>query len=123
MPVTKLYTLQLAKWRKVEKDTILILNVTAKSGLKGFAPSWDFLSKYKAGEIDDKEYTRLFNLRMAESKVVNPKLWASLLKHPNIAITCYCTAGKFCHRHLLVEHFSEYLKEHGHEVVLGGEIT
>lgn len=118
----QIWTIQLSQWREAEKQGIKLIDSTVKSGHKGLAPTWDMLTRYRAKVIDEVEYTRLYLLRMQGSQQQLPKLWSSFIKYDRMAIACYCTPGKFCHRHLLLNVVKEFLEVQGVEVELMGEM-
>lgn len=47
----KLYTIQLAKWRLAKGRNIFLINITAKSGVTAFAPSYARVMEYVRGEL------------------------------------------------------------------------
>lgn len=102
----KVYTFQLAKWRKVKALEIPYLNTTVKSGEWRLAPTWELLTSYRAGLTDDEGYTTVFNALMEERYIKEPKYFEAIFNKGTIAFACYCPKGKFCHRHLLVKFFS-----------------
>lgn len=119
----EIWTVQLARWRLVRQLGLALLDITVKSGVKAFAPDWEFLMAYKRGEIDQAEYTRLYLERMEESKRRFPKTWEGLATHPKVALACYCQAGAFCHRLLFRDLMEQHLKDQGLDVTLQGELT
>lgn len=118
----ELWTIQLSKWRVAKALEIPLLDITAKTGLAAFAPDFQDVMSYKRGEMDADEYTRIYKLRMEQSKLKYPVRWASLLTKPKLALACYCAAGRFCHRHLCAEIFRDYLNSFEHRVHLRGEL-
>jgi uncharacterized protein YeaO (DUF488 family) len=122
MKKVQLWTIQISQWRYADELGIKFIDSTVKSGIKGLAPTWDMLMKYRANEMSEDEYTRLYLLRMVESRNNLTKLWSSFLKYEKMAIACYCKPDKFCHRHLLVKDVKQYLEEHGVVVELMGEL-
>lgn len=71
-------------------------------------PSSSLLNAYKAGEVSEEEYTRIYIDDLS-------KMWSKISdfiienKDKNIVMLCYEGPGKFCHRHLL----SNFLRCHG----------
>ena len=66
------------------------------------APEGKWLRGFKAGELDEKEYTRLYNKKILEN--LDPhKVWADLvsINGSDATILCYEKAGEFCHRQLV----------------------
>lgn len=123
----ELYTIQLARWRLAQTRGLCLIDTTAKSGAKagyGFlAPSWDIVMGIKQGVISEEEYTEVYLGMLKESRLRHPDKWAALLKLPSLAFACYCSSGKFCHRHLLYNDFQSYVKACGADFKLCGEIT
>lgn len=101
------YTVQLAKWRTCEKLGIPLLDTTTKSGNPLFAPGWDIVMDVKSNKITPEQYTEVYLERMRQSYRDNPKAWHDCIAQPTVAVACYCAAGKFCHRHLLVDIFGK----------------
>lgn len=91
----------MAKWRKATN----FLDTTVKSGDKRFAPTWDLLGRYRGGEIDEEGYEKEFLQLMRTSFKEHKEFWRETLSQEVLTIGCYCRAGKFCHRHILVEVF------------------
>lgn len=99
------FTTQLAQWRTVVGLGVEVVNITAKSGLQIFAPTIELVnaSKYRGMEPTEyrQHYLQLMNWSYRNERV----RWEEfLMYHQNnrIALACYCGAGEFCHRHLLV---------------------
>ncbi|AXH70754.1 hypothetical protein [Vibrio phage BONAISHI] len=107
----KLYTVQLAKYRLCGKVNAEFLDTTIKTGVYAFAPNWDMVLAHKAGTMSDDEYVELFKIRMIESQKTYPEIWSALAHVDTLAIGCYCKAGKFCHRLLLIDYFKTYCEE------------
>ena len=87
------------------------IDITVKSGVQAFAPSWSMVMAYKSGKMNPDEYQALYLARMRQSYVENRAVWDKYLKRERLVFCCYCLAGNFCHRILLAEIF----------VKLGGE--
>lgn len=117
-----IYTVQMAQWRLCKARGIELIDTTVKSGDPVFAPTWEMVRAIKAGEITDEQYTELYREHMRQSWIKNKQAWLDLLKRGEIAIACYCKAGKFCHRHLLIEYLVALCKYLEIEYTLGGEI-
>lgn len=123
----KLYTAQMSMGKTIPKKfNIPVLDVTVKSGDRLFAPSWKFLMEYKSsdkGEIAQKNYTEAFIMHMRQSFRINPNHWRGALAQDVLCILCYCPAGAFCHRLLLVDLFEKQCRHWGIPFAYGGEIT
>ena len=82
--------------------------------LRELNPSGTLLSKYKNGEISDKEYTKIYyeeTLSKLNAKEIYNKIAGKCL-------ICYCGKDKFCHRKLVLSWLIDNL---GQEIN-GGEI-
>lgn len=124
----KIYTVQMAKWRKLKELGIELIDTTVKSGLPEFAPSWEMVIRVKAAaeenkELEEKIYTGNYNRLMRLSFSKNPQAWFDLLGKEKIAIACYCKAGAFCHRHLLIKYLLAVARANGIEATYEGEIS
>lgn len=119
----KLYTIQVPQWRLCNPIGVRFVDITAKSGVKAFAPDMDDVLAYKNGEITEQEYTLRYNDRMFQSRENNSKYWDHLLSHDAMAFGCYCTPGQFCHRHLFIQMAKEYIERQDIRVELCGELT
>lgn len=118
----QIWTIQLGRWRLARDLGIHMLDITAKSGIRAFAPDYAKVMEYKAGEVSEEEYTRLYLARMEESRERFPRRWEQLKEFEKVALACYCRAGVFCHRLIFRDLMKDYLEEAGHEVVLTGEV-
>lgn len=116
------YTIQMARWRKAKELGIYLLDTTAKSGDKVFAPSWGIVAASKKGEITEQEYTQEYRKQMVRSFRTHMARWKEVITEEPIAIACYCGPDKFCHRHLLAAFFREICESRGIPYVYGGEI-
>lgn len=100
-------TFQLSKWRKLPNGYKLV-DITVKSGNKIFAPTWEMVTKIKAGEITEQEYIDEYTRLMWKSFNEHREDWIELLtSEENVALACYCSPDGFCHRFLL----RNFLKE------------
>lgn len=118
----KVYTYQISpKFKGLEGD-ILLVDTTVKSGVKAFAPTWPMVMAHKAGVYSDMTYTALYRRRMKLSQEMVPGAWNKLMALENVAIGCYCTPGKFCHRHILLLIIKELGVEMGIAVESCGEL-
>lgn len=103
-------------------DSIGYTNITRKSGLKEFAPTWSMIWNRKMGNISVEEFTNQYKQLMKESQEVYNSIWRDLTDKEVITLACYCKSGSFCHRLILVDILKEYCKENGKEFVYLGEI-
>lgn len=118
----KVYTFQLAQHRQVKAMNIPALDTTVKSGIKTFAPTWEMVKQIKAGQMTERVYTALYWHRMHRSMREAPHVWEKLLGANEVALGCYCPAGKFCHRRVLVDFIEHLCRERGIAFERMGEI-
>ena len=119
----EVYTYQIGKVPNMGNSSIVQYDVTVMSGDKTFAPTWHLLSAYKAGTITAEQYTTTFINIMRERYLDAPHEFATLAEHECIAFGCYCKPKDFCHRHLLVDIFSDYCHNKGIDFHYSGELT
>lgn len=103
----EIYTFQLANWRKVKELGILYMDTTIKSGDWMLAPTWTLLSAYKYNDLSEEDYATSYNILLEERLIKYPEYFDELFNLEALAVGCYCRAGKFCHRHLLVNFFEK----------------
>lgn len=123
-----LYTIQIPKWNskaiKAVYSNLKFVDITIKSGMVYLAPTWGLLSDYKSGKITDKEYTDIYLELMRDRYKNNKDLFYGILNSDTpIVLGCYCKAGDFCHRHLLVDIVSAVARKQGLPFEYKGEIT
>lgn len=118
----KLHTIQIARWRIAEAKQIPFIDTTAKSGTAIFAPDWANVAKYKSGEMTEGEYTELYLEKMRQSYRNNRQYWLDFIQSPTVAIACYCTPGKFCHRLLLKDILQKLCEQQQIEFEYLGEL-
>lgn len=79
-------------------------------GFKGmrlgcFMPKFWLFDRWRKGEIDNEEYSRLFKSEilafLEEQKIKN--LLESLSKNKDLFLLCYEKPEDFCHRHIVAE--------------------
>jgi len=118
-----LYTIAIPQWRKAKAQNIELFDITVKSGYKPFAPYDNVLWAYKRGEVTDEEYTHIYLEKLKKHFREAPEDFEGFLQRPGpIAIACYCTAGKFCHRHLYLQYIQAVADDNGYLVRYLGEI-
>lgn len=118
-----LWTVQIAQWKKVKQPGMRLLDITVKSGVKAFAPDWDNLKLYKAGQMSEEEYTERYVDKMYETQQTERYLWDHLSVYPHVAYACYCASGVFCHRHVFARLAKGHLERMGWVPKLMGEFT
>jgi len=95
----------------------IVIDVTVKSGLKAFAPSWDMVMSYKNGTLSEKGYTERYYEMMRASWKNQRAAWQKLLdlgkSGKTIVLVCYCPRGDFCHRHLLASMLKACARKQG----------
>lgn len=119
----KLWTIQLGQWRLADKRKIPLINTTVMSGCRWLAPTWDMVKSHKLGIYSDEDYIFRFVPMMVLSQHVNRQEWLALIAQDEVAIACYCSAGAFCHRRLLIEILKEFCEQEGVEFTYLGELT
>ena len=122
-PKIEIYTIQIGQWRLLSNTGITMMDITAKSGWKSFAPDYGLVMEYKKGLVSEEEYTKLYIERL---KYIQDRMdadWEELKRSKKIAFACYCKAGDFCHRHIFKQCAEDYLVEQGFEVEQKGELT
>ena len=108
----KLYTMQLGQWRKAKAAGIPLLDVTVKSGDARLAPTWGLLAAYKAGEVNNEQYTVAFKETLRVRYKDDYARWLEIANMESVALACYCKGGEFCHRLLLVDMLAGFCKQH-----------
>jgi uncharacterized protein YeaO (DUF488 family) len=112
-------TAQMIKWRTLNDG----LDITVKSGDKAFAPTWDMVMGYKNGTKSEEQYEAEYVALMERSMQENRERWFEVLNSGSVTLLCYCRAGDFCHRTLLVDLLDSFSIGHGVEVIYRGEVT
>jgi len=80
-----------------------------------FAPTWDMVRGVKDGVLPytdvtytEADYTRDYRRMMVASWNQKRRQWKEIMERKCVyVISCYCTPGHFCHRHLLNDIFKE----------------
>src|SRR4030043_2144567 len=96
-------------------------DVTVKSGDINFAPTWDIVQAWKAGEISWDTYSQRYRELMLNSYKRNQRAWHELLEKSVLTLLCYCRAGESCHRYLLADFLSKLGEKNGVNVINEGE--
>ena len=122
----EVWTIQMSKWRKAKALDIELVDITVKSGSIVFAPTWDLvrLVKQQGSDLAEAEalYTEQYLKLMRTSWSKNRVHWEELLGKSKIALACYCGAGEFCHRKLLVGYLTKAAEVLGIKFVYKGEL-
>jgi hypothetical protein len=106
----ELFTLQSGKDRayRANRAGLTLIDTTVKGKNPLFAPTWPIVLGHKNGTVSDEEYTREYKRLMLESWTQRKDEWIAFLKQDGwVGIYCYCPAGAFCHRLLLVKMFEQ----------------
>ncbi len=113
-----LYTAQLGKYRGPDA-----YDVTVKSGDINFAPTWEIVQAWKAGEITWDTYTQRYRKLMLNSYKQNQRAWGEILEKGILTLLCYCRADndKHCHRYLLADFLTKVGETIGVTVINEGE--
>lgn len=118
-----IYTVQISNLRAAHMEDVPVLDITVKSGDRTFAPTWDMVLKYKAGELTTAEYMGHYRRLMLMSQDLYDIRWREIMGKDQIALACYCKPGAFCHRLLLKDMLMELWHAEGEDVIDGGELT
>jgi len=117
------YTIAIPQWRKARDRGIELFDITVKSGFEPFAPYKDVLYAYKRGEVTDDQYTEIYLKKLTERFREAPEDFQGFLERTGpLAVACYCTAGKFCHRHLFIRYMRQIADDNGYHLNYKGEI-
>lgn len=100
----RVWTVQLARYRRVPEG-FTFMDTTIKSGKNILSPTWEMVSRHKAGTLSDQEYTEMYIQLLRERYQSNRQAFIDIINIGDIAFGCYCTAGKFCHRYILIDIF------------------
>jgi len=71
--------------------------------LRELAPSKDLLKGYKAGTINEKQFTAMFldQIKASEESQNTIRALCEISRNTNVTLLCYERDGDFCHRHIL----------------------
>lgn len=120
----QVYTVQLAQHRLAKAKDIPLVDITVKSGIRTFAPTWRMLTLYQAGTVDAEQYAELYRQKLNDEAWATESDWQWLLSHDRVALACYCRGdGRYCHRHTLVEILREIREKQNLPFEYCGELT
>ena len=124
----KWYTIAIPQWRKAKALGIELMDITVKSGDQRFAPFDDVLWAYKRGQVTDEDYTTIYQGKLQSLLRSDPSAIEALLdpeagETESRAVACYCTAGKFCHRHIWIDFMRDVAEDNGIHFEYCGEIV
>ncbi len=111
-----LYTAQIGKYKGEDA-----YDVTVKSGDINFAPTWNIVQAWKAGEISWDTYSQRYRELMLQSYKRNQKAWHDILEKGVLTLLCYCRADDHCHRYLLADFLIKLGEKVGVNVINEGE--
>lgn len=122
MKKLNVFTGRVSDWRRWQQTDVLFLDVTLLSGDLVFAPTGDILWPYKRGEISDQTYTEQFDKLLYNRMCIDERPWHWLINQEAVCLACYCSSGKFCHRHLLKRPIRYQCEKHDIMFIDQGEI-
>ena len=111
-----LYTAQIGKYKGPDA-----YDVTVKSGDINFAPTWEIVQAWKAGEISWETYAERYRELMLRSYKRNQQAWHNILEKGVLTLLCYCRADDHCHRYLLADFLVKLGEKIGVNVINEGE--
>lgn len=111
-----IYTAQIGKYKGPDA-----YDVTVKSGDINFAPTWDIVQAWKAGEISWGTYSLRYRELMLRSYKHNQRAWREILEKGVLTLLCYCRAEDHCHRYLLADFLVKVGEKIGVTVINEGE--
>lgn len=118
----QVWTMQISNWRYARQQEIPMLDITVKSGIQAFAPTWENLREYKAGNMSQTEYSHRYYRKVLGTVGSHARDWERLQENKKFALACYCRAGEYCHRHLFAVLAVTYLQSIGQRVQFMGEL-
>lgn len=80
-------------------------DITAKSGDRVFAPTWQLVQSIKNSSITWDEYIVQYTELMRSSYRHNKQYWINLLQQSELTLVCFCNNSDYCHRTLLADMF------------------
>lgn len=120
----KLYTVQIARYRKALALGVPFVDTSIKTGKSEFMPTWDMVMGYKQGTVSEARYTEMYYDLMRQRYRANRQWWLAFLRdQPSAAIGCFCTPGVFCHRLLLVDIFKKICERNDIPFEYAGELA
>jgi len=117
-PDYQIWTARIHQHRQVRAAGIYFFDITAKSGDKDFAPTWDNLTSYKRGQLSMEDYAERYLNKLDE---LPEAAWEKIKEHKRVAYACYCAPGEFCHRHIFAHEATTRLAKQGFLIERMGE--
>lgn len=105
----EIWTVQLGQWRLAKELNIPLVDTTLKSGVihnnvRWLAPTPELLGNYKSGTCSPSDYQHIYLNIMRNRWTLDQQWFVDFcLNTDKVALACYCGAGQFCHRLLLVD--------------------
>lgn len=104
----ELVTIQRSAQGRAEAAGYLYQDTTVKGGMSIWAPTWDMVSRVKdyikgIGDYSEADYTRDYKALIRKRFEANPQPFRDFCRLDRVAIMCYCPAGSFCHRYIMVD--------------------
>jgi hypothetical protein len=124
----EIWTIQLGQWRLAKQLDIPLVDTTYASGLihnniRWLAPTGELLGNYKSGCINASGYQQIYLNLMRGRWSTDPEWFINFCRqHERVALACYCGAGDFCHRLLLVDIFRNICVKYNIPFVYHGEL-
>lgn len=124
----EVYTIQLGQWRLAKELGIELVDTTYRSGvlhnnIRWLAPSGELLGNYKAGSVAPCEYQQIYLNLMRTRWTQDPQWFIEFCQQQQvIALACYCGAGQFCHRLILIDILRNICIKHQIPFVYHGEL-
>lgn len=103
------------------------LDITVKSGRatragEFFAPLWEMVNAYKAGQMTAEEYTTLYyQLLRDRYRDYVADIVQLAARNEEVTLLCYCKKGQFCHRHLAADILAKICTAHSIPCEIAGE--
>lgn len=101
------HTFQLGRLDNLLFNTIPYYDTTVKSGMWQLAPTWEMVMGVKSKSITPEQYETQYMALLEWRYDTYPEFFDWLIAHEQIAFGCYCPAGTFCHRHLIIKFLSQ----------------
>jgi len=122
------WTAQISQWRLVQDRGIILADTTVKSAVEYefLAPTWTMVMNHKGELITDEMYTEQYLALLRDRYGSWRRSFYDLLelgRDSEVAIACYCSPGKFCHRHLSINVLRKIAEKANLPFEYKGEIT
>lgn len=124
----EVYTIQLGQWRLAKELGIPLIDTTYRSGIihqniRWLAPTGELLGNYKSGLASPCDYQQIYLNIMRARWSQDPQWFIDFCRqYDKVALACYCGAGQFCHRLLLVDIFRNICIKYNIPFTYAGEL-